>query len=132
LKQLYGKLVSIEDEVSKRALVLARKNTKWLSDTMLDAFAAWDITEALLSLNAWKLAKWTAIKLIWKIYKWLNDPDYNLSQLINIVEKSKVKPSAASQAVKNTVQNIWQSVKNVAQKWTNATLESISNAVMSE
>jgi hypothetical protein len=28
LKQLYGKLVSIEDEVSKRALVLARKNTK--------------------------------------------------------------------------------------------------------
>lgn len=132
LKQLYGKLVSIEDEVSKRALVLARKNTKWLSDTMLDAFAAWDITEALLSLNAWKLAKWTAIKLIWKIYKWLNDPDYNLSQLINIVEKSKVKPSAVSQAVKNTAQNIWQSVKNVAQKWTNATLESISNAVMSE
>jgi hypothetical protein len=38
-KQLYGKIKTIEDEVSKRALVEARKNTKGLSTDIIDALA---------------------------------------------------------------------------------------------
>ena len=86
LKQLYWKLLSIEDEVSKRALVLARNNSKWLSQTMIDSLSAWDIAEALLTLDAWKVAKWTAMKLIWNIYKNLNSPDRNLQQLFRLME----------------------------------------------
>lgn len=86
LKQLYGKLLSIEDEVSKRALVLARNNSKWLSQTMIDSLSAWDIAEALLTLDVWKVAKWTAMKLIWSIYQNLNSPDRNLQQLFKLIE----------------------------------------------
>ena len=38
-KQLYGKIKTIEDEVSKRALIEARKNTKGLSTDIIDALA---------------------------------------------------------------------------------------------
>jgi hypothetical protein len=36
---MYGKILTIEDEISKRALVEARKNSKGLSTTILDALA---------------------------------------------------------------------------------------------
>lgn len=86
LKQAYGKLLTMEDEVSKSALVAARQNTKWLSQTMLDAFGWGDIAEALLTLNAWKAAKWATIKLIWSIYNYLNSPDRHLQQLFKLIE----------------------------------------------
>ncbi len=109
LKQLYGKLLTIEDEVSKRALVAARQNSKWLSQTVLDAFAWWDIAEALLTMNASKLARWTTMKIIWSIYKYLNSVDRNLSKAFTTVEKSLTEPSKLSQvwtAIKNTAWNI--------------------------
>jgi hypothetical protein len=101
LKQLYGKLVSIEDEVSKRALVLARNNNKWLSQTMIDSLSAWDIAEALVSLNPWKVAKWTSIKVIWDIYKYLNSPDRYLWKLFNLLEN----PSSTS-AIRKWVETV--------------------------
>jgi len=41
LKWMYGKIKTIEDEIAKRALVEWRKNLKWVSPTILDAFAWW-------------------------------------------------------------------------------------------
>ena len=101
LKQLYGKLVSIEDEVSKRALILARNNNKWLSQTMIDSLSAWDIAEALVSLNPWKVAKWTITKVIWDIYKYLNSPDRYLWKLFNLLEN----PSSTS-AIRKWVETV--------------------------
>jgi hypothetical protein len=39
LKSFYGKIKTIEDEISKRALVEARKNAKGLSSTILDSLS---------------------------------------------------------------------------------------------
>ena len=49
LKWMYGKIKTIEDEVSKRALVEARKNSKWLSQTVIDALAWWEFTDAIIN-----------------------------------------------------------------------------------
>lgn len=86
LKRLYGSLSNIEDEVSKRALVEARKGAKGLSDTLLDAFAGWEITDALLTANPTKIVKWWIIKGIWSYYKYLNSPNTNIRKLFELVE----------------------------------------------
>ena len=86
LKKLYGSLTNIEDEVSKRALVEARKNMKWLSDTILDSFAWWEITDAILTLDPVKAAKSWVMKWISSWYKYLNSPNRNIMKLFETVE----------------------------------------------
>jgi hypothetical protein len=86
LKKLYGSLTNIEDEVSKRALVEARKNMKWLSDTLLDSFAWWEITDAILTLDPVKAAKSWVMKWISSWYKYLNSPNRNIMKLFETVE----------------------------------------------
>ena len=87
LKRLYGSLTNIEDEVSKRALVEARKNIKGLSDTLLDSFAGWEITDALLTLNPTRAAKAWVMKFISNRYNYLNSPNTNIRKLFENIEK---------------------------------------------
>ena len=113
LKWMYSKIKTIEDEIAKRAIVDARKNTKWLSTSVLDAFAWWDITEALLTADISKLGKWAIIKAISKYYNYLNDPNVQIGKLFKLVEETA---------------NPW-STQNIVQKWLNTIVDSIPNTI---
>jgi hypothetical protein len=117
LKWMYGKIKTIEDEVAKRALVEARKNIKWLSPTILDSFAWWEATEALLTMDVWKLGKAAAMKFIGKYYKYLNDPNTQINNLFKLVQKTN-NPNISQWVIQewlDVVKNAWNSVlKNTA------------------
>lgn len=86
LKQLYWKLVNIEDEVSKRALVMARGNNKWLSQTVIDSLAWWDLTKSLINMDVAGASEATVMKTIQSIYKYMNDPNRYLNKLFNVLD----------------------------------------------
>ena len=113
LKWMYGKIKTIEDEVSKRALVEARKNTKWLSQTVLDSLAWGEFTDAILTANVGKLWKSAIMKAIWRYYKYVNDPNVQLNNLFKLVQE---------------VNNPW-ATQWVIEKWINTAIESIPNSV---
>ena len=114
LKWMYGKIKTIEDEIAKRALIEWRKNLKWLSPTILDSFAWWEATEALLTMDVWKLGKAAAMKFIWKYYKYLNDPNTQINNLFNLVQKTN-NPGMRQWLVQewiDIVKNTWKNVLN--------------------
>lgn len=113
LKWMYGKIKTIEDEVSKRALVEARKNSKWLSQTVIDSLAWWEFTDAILTANVGKLWKSAIMKAIWKYYKYVNDPNVQLNNLFKLVQEAN---------------NPWVT-QWVIEKWINTAIESIPNSV---
>lgn len=113
LKWMYGKIKTIEDEVSKRALVEARKNAKWLSQTVIDSLAWWEFTDAILTANVGKLWKSAIMKAIWRYYKYVNDPNVQLNNLFKLVQE---------------VNNPW-TTQWVIEKWINTAIESIPNSV---
>ena len=113
LKQMYGKILTIEDEISKRALVEARKNSKGLSTTILDALAWGEATDALLTLDPAKVWKAAAMKLISKYYKYINDPNVQINNLFKLVENWG-KQSAMS--------NVANWVSNVVKEWLSETV----------
>ena len=110
LKWMYGKIKTIEDEVAKRALVEWRKNLKWLSPTLLDAFAWWEATEALLTMNPGKLGKAAVMKFIGKYYKYLNDPNTQINNLFQLVQKTNNPNTSVIQEWIDVVKNAWKSV----------------------
>lgn len=87
-KQLYSKIKTIEDEVSKRALVEARKNTKWLSTDIIDALAWGNLVEWLLTQSPTGFVKWAVMKWINAYNKYLNSPDTQIRNLFNLVESA--------------------------------------------
>ena len=106
LKQTYWKMLTVEDELSKRALVEARKNAKWLDESIMNAFAGGEITDALLTLDPVKLAKWWIMKGITEYYKHLNSPDTQIKKLFSLVDdynKKNIKPKADTSKVAETV-----------------------------
>ena len=113
LKWMYGKIKTIEDEVSKRALVEARKNSKWLSQTVIDSLAWWEFTDAILTANVGKLWKSAIMKAIWRYYKYVNDPNVQLNNLFKLVQEAN---------------NPWVT-QWVIEKWINTAIDSIPNSV---
>lgn len=86
-KQLYGKIKTIEDEVSKRALVEARKNTKGLSTDIIDALAWGNLVEGLLTQNPSGFLKGAVMKGINAYNKYLNSPNTQIRNLFELVDK---------------------------------------------
>ena len=126
LKRLYWSLTNIEDEVSKRALVEARKNIKWLSDTLLDSFAGGEITDAVLTLNPVKAAKAWVISGLWRYFKYLNSPNTNIRKLFELVSNWS-NPSLWG--------NIWTAARNnldSVAKWLIPTTEVVANVAANE
>lgn len=114
LKWMYGKIKTIEDEVSKRALVEARKNTKWLSQTVLDSLAWGEFTDAILTANVGKLWKSAIMKAIWKYYKYVNDPNVQLNNLFKLVQETNnpwVTEWVIQRGINTVIDNIPNSVK---------------------
>lgn len=114
LKWMYSKIKTIEDEIAKRALVDARKNSKWLTTSLLDAFAWWELTEALLTANPAQLGKSTILKAISKYYNYINDPNTQISKLFKLVENAS-NPEASNSIFNNVI----NTVKDTARKWVN-------------
>ena len=115
LKSFYGKIKTIEDEISKRALVEARKNAKGLSSTILDSLSWWELTSAVLSLDPVKAGKAWVMNLISRYYNYVNNPNTQLNNLFKLVERTNnpTTTQTITQWIKNTV-NQW--VRNVAQQ----------------
>ena len=115
LKSFYGKIKTIEDEISKRALVEARKNAKGLSSTILDSLSWWEFTSAVLSLDPVKASKAWVMNLISRYYNYVNNPNTQLNNLFKLVERTNnpTTTQTITQWIKDTV-NQW--VKNVAQQ----------------
>mgnify|MGYP006958171360 CR=1 FL=1 len=126
LKRLYGSLTNIEDEVSKRALVEARKNIKWLDQTILDAFAWGEITDAILTLNPAQAAKAWVMKWITSWYKYVNSPNTNIKKLFELVNNWS-NPSLWG--------NIWTEARNnldKVAKWVIPTTQVVGNVAINE
>lgn len=115
LKSFYGKIKTIEDEISKRALVEARKNAKGLSSTILDSLSWWELTSAVLSLDPVKAGKAWVMNLISRYYNYVNNPNTQLNNLFKLVERTNnpTTTQTITQWIKNTVS---QWVKDVAQQ----------------
>ena len=85
-KQLYGKVKTMEDEVSKSALREMRKNTKGLSTDIVDALAWGEFTKSLLTMDLWGSVKWAVMKGINSYNKYLNSPNTQLNNLFKLVD----------------------------------------------
>ena len=120
-KQLYSKIKTIEDEVSKRALVEARKNTKWLSTDIIDALAWGNIVEWLLTQSPTWFIKWAFMKWINAYNKYLNSPNTQIRNLFSLVD-SVNNPSTAWTAIRSAAQSAAPIVPEVVIPWAIETL----------
>lgn len=137
LKWMYGKIKTIEDEVSKRALVEARKNAKWLSQTVLDSLAWGEFTDAILTANVGKLWKSAIMKAIWKYYKYVNDPNVQLNNLFNLVQEANnpgVTQWLISKGINAAVDYIPDTIKQwwseLLRQWANPSVISTTSEVL--
>lgn len=85
LKKRYWAIVSIEQEVNKAAIKIARRKDKSISD-FIDVFNAWDLAYGLINANPGAIAKWAVWSVLKSIYKRMNDPDRNIKKLFDIIE----------------------------------------------
>lgn len=101
-KQLYGKIKTIEDEVSKSALREMRKNSKWISTQVIDALAWEKLVEWLLTQSPTSLFKSIAMKGIDSYNKYLNSPNTQINNLFKLVDKVN-NPSAITSSLTNSI-----------------------------
>jgi hypothetical protein len=117
-KQLYGKIKTVEDEVSKSALREMRKNTKGISSQVIDALAWEKLVEWLLTQNPTSLFKSITMKSIDAYNKYLNSPNTQINNLFKLVDKAN-NPSAWTTAMSNISSDLWSSIWSdvLAQAW---------------
>ena len=108
-KQLYGKIKTIEDEVSKSALREMRKNTKGISSQVIDALAWEKLVEWLLTQNPTSLFKSLAMKSIDAYNKYLNSPNTQINNLFKLVDKAN-NPSAWTTTMANLSADLWSNI----------------------
>jgi hypothetical protein len=110
-KELYGKVKTFEDELSKSALREMRKNSKWLSTQVIDALAGKELVEWLLTQNPTWLVKSITMKWIDAYNKYLNNPNTQLKNLFNLVDKvnnpSWFAAKLANNVWSDTLATIW-------------------------
>lgn len=94
LKNEYGALKTIEKDVSRRAIVDARKNPKGLLD-FSDVFSGGQVINGLLSMNPAVVGSGIASKVIANIYKLKNDPNKIVSKMFDKAGKMYTPKQAA-------------------------------------
>ena len=117
-KQLYGKIKTVEDEVSKSALREMRKNSKGISNQVIDALAWEKLVEWLLTQNPTSLFKSIAMKWIDAYNKYLNSPNTQINNLFKLVDSAN-NPSAWTNAMTNIGADLGSSIWSdaLAQIW---------------
>ena len=98
LKHQYGALSAIEKDVTHRALMDARKNTKGLLD-FADIASGAQVVSSLLKGNFGGVITGSAMKAIQSYYKYLNDPNTSISKMFSAIERAK---SGQANAVSQT------------------------------
>ncbi len=99
LKQKYGALRSIEGDVTKRAIVDDRKNTKGLID-FTDVFSGYHLIQGVLTGSASTVTAGIASKIIAGTTKLLNDPNTHVKKMFKTAEKLvESKQSLATKGV---------------------------------
>lgn len=88
LKNQYGALKAIESDVTKRALVDSRKNVKGLID-YTDILSGGDVVRGIVTADPTLFAKGIAQKGIAAFYKYLNDPNRQISKMFETVDQLK-------------------------------------------
>jgi hypothetical protein len=120
-KQLYWKIKTVEDELSKSALREMRKNSKWLATQVIDAIAWKELVEGILTKNPTWLAKSIAIKWIDAYNKYLNSPNTQLRNLFNLVERvnnpSKLATNLTNKVWANWVPIVWWTTNSLEEAW---------------
>ena len=86
LKNAYGALSHIEQDVARRAVVDARKNTMGLID-FTDVFSGYQTLAGVLQADPARAAAGTGATGIAKLYRWLNNPNRVVKNLFEDVEK---------------------------------------------
>ena len=94
LKNEYGALKTIEKDVSRRAIVDARKNPKGLLD-FSDVFSGGQVVNGLLTMNPAVVGSGIASKIIANIYKLKNDPNKIVSKMFDKAGKMYTPKQAA-------------------------------------
>jgi hypothetical protein len=87
LKNKYGALKTIEADVTKRALVDARKNMKGLLD-FTDIASGGELVSSLLTMNPASFAKAATMKGLAQYFKYLNDPNTAIKNMFKNVDKA--------------------------------------------
>lgn len=99
LKKKYGSLKAIERDVSRRAIVDARKNTKGLID-FSDMLSGADVAYGIMTMNPAMVGRGVAIGTIKSIIKRAVDPNRRVKNLFKDVEKMTSKPPIIRQLIK--------------------------------
>lgn len=86
LKNKYGALKTIENDVLKATLREARKNNKGLID-FTDIFSGSDILTGILSMNPAQIARGATARGVKEYYKYLNSPNRAVKKMFNSTEK---------------------------------------------
>ena len=118
-KHLYGKVKTVEDELSKSALREMRKNTKWLSTDIVDALAGGEFAKSILTQDLGGSVQGAVMKWINSYNKYLNSPNTQLNKLFKLVDNINNGTTASpvmSAIGKTTKPNIVAST-TTALKW---------------
>lgn len=103
LKNKYGALRAIQEDVTKRAIVDARKNTKGFFD-LADVFSTGDIVKGLATFNPAEIAKGTAQRGVIAFFKSLNDPNNVVKNMFKMVDRAYKPTKAVPAAIKSVRQ----------------------------
>lgn len=90
LKNTYGALKTVEKDVSRRALVDARKNAKGLLD-FTDIATGAGAVDAILGMHPAQMAAAATAKAIKTVFKRMNDPNEIVRSLFSGVKSAKEK-----------------------------------------
>lgn len=90
LKNRYGALKAIENDVARRTLVDARKNIKGLVD-FSDIHSSGAVIHGLTSMNPATLASGATMKSMSAWLKWINDPNRIVKDMFNKADKLVTK-----------------------------------------
>ncbi len=95
LKNKYGSLKAIEDDVAKRSLVDARKNVAGLAD-FTDIFTGGEIASGIMSLNPALIAKGAAGMGLKNMIKYMNNPNRIIKSMFKKADDTLSEGGAAA------------------------------------
>jgi hypothetical protein len=102
LKRKYGALRMLETDVTKRAIVDARKNIKGLID-FTDIFSSHQLVYGMFSGQLPSVAAGATVKLLMQRMKFLNDPNRIVGKMFKqsdkYIQKAKKKPGVVPKAM---------------------------------
>ena len=104
LKNQYGSLKAIENDVVRAAMRDARKNAKGLLD-YTDIFTSGQMIGGILSLNPAMFTKGAIERGFKEYFKFLNDPNRAVGNMFDLLDTSTVQPFVPTSATFNYLKN---------------------------